>query len=58
MFYSFHVSDLSFYTPWKYQKTRCFLMFSGGLERNQLNEMGYEKLLKKRCLYFSKILSV
>ena len=24
---------VSFYTPWKYQKTRCFLIFSGGVER-------------------------
>ena len=25
---------ISFYTPWKHQKTRCFLMFSGGIERD------------------------
>ena len=24
-----------FYTPWKHQKTRGFLMFSGGIERDQ-----------------------
>ena len=31
---------VSFYTPWKHQKTRGFLMFSGGLERDQWHEMG------------------
>ena len=31
---------VSFYTPWKQQKTRSFLMFSGGIERDQWHEMG------------------
>ena len=31
---------VSFYTSWKHQKTRSFHMFSGGIERNQWNEMG------------------
>ena len=26
---------VSFYTPWKHQKTKGFLMFSGGLERDR-----------------------
>ena len=30
----------SFYTPGKYQKTRGFLMFSGGIETDQWHEMG------------------
>ena len=28
-------------TSWKYQKTSAFLMFSGGVERDQWHEMGY-----------------
>ena len=35
----FHATGL-FYTPWKYQKTSSFLMFSGGRERDELHEMG------------------
>ena len=31
---------ISFDTPWKHQKTRGFLMFSGGLKRVQWHEMG------------------
>ena len=31
---------VSFYTPWKNQKARCFLMFSGGQERDPWHEMG------------------
>ena len=30
---------ISFYTPWKQQKTYCFLMFSEGIERDQWHEM-------------------
>ena len=30
---------ISFDTPWK-QKTRGFLMFSGGIKRDQWHEMG------------------
>ena len=30
----------SFYIPWKLQKTRGFLMFSGGIEKDQWHEMG------------------
>ena len=30
---------ISFYTPWKHQKTRVFLMFSEGIESNQWHEM-------------------
>ena len=30
-----------FCTPWKYQKTRGFLIFSGGVEREQWYEIGY-----------------
>ena len=28
---------LSFYSPWKPQKSRCFLLFSGGIERHDLD---------------------
>ena len=31
---------ISFYIPWKHQKTRGFLMFSRGMERDQCHEMG------------------
>ena len=31
---------VSFYTTCKHQKTRRFLMFSGGIERDQWHEMG------------------
>ena len=31
---------LSFETPWKKQKTFGFLVFSGGMERDQWHEMG------------------
>ena len=30
---------VSFDTPWKHQKTRGFMMFSGGIERDQWHEM-------------------
>ena len=30
---------LSFYTPWKHQKTRGFGIFSGGKERDQSHDM-------------------
>ena len=29
------MSLVFFYTPWKHQKTFCFLMLSGGIERDQ-----------------------
>ena len=35
---------VSFYTAWKHQKTSGFLMFSGGIERDQWHEMGYNLL--------------
>ena len=31
---------VSFDTPWKHQQARGFLMFSGGIERHQMYEMG------------------
>ena len=31
---------VTFYIPWKYEKTRGFLMFSGGIERDHCHEMG------------------
>lgn len=33
------MSQVSFYTPWKYQKTRGFIFFSGGIERDQCRQM-------------------
>ena len=35
---------VSFYTSWKYQKTRGFLIFSGGIERDQCRDMCWKKL--------------
>ena len=37
-------SLVSFYTPWKYQTTRSFLIFSGGMERSQWHEIISESL--------------
>ena len=31
---------VSFDTPWKHQRTKGFLMFSGGIEKDQWHEMG------------------
>ena len=31
--------QVSFYTPWKHQKTKGFLMFPGVIERDQWHEM-------------------
>ena len=31
---------ISFYTPWKHQRTSGFLMFPGWRERDQWHEMG------------------
>ena len=33
-------ATISFYTPWKHQKTKGFLMFFGGIERDEWHEMG------------------
>ena len=38
---------VSFHTPWKYFKTRSFLMFSRGTERDRWHEMGKEELAKR-----------
>ena len=48
---------VSFYSPWKHQKNKGFLMFSGGIEWNKWNELnkvirkqwrlvGYEELIQ------------
>ena len=34
------MSLVSFNTPWKHQKTSSFLMFSGGIQKDQWREMG------------------
>ena len=39
---------VSFYIPWKHQKTSGFLMFSGGIERDQWHEM--DQCTKTRLL--------
>ena len=36
---SHYMPLFSFYTSWKHQKTKGFLMFSGGIEREQWQEM-------------------
>ena len=38
-FNPFHATDLFWY-PWKHEKTRGFLTFSGGIKRDQWHEMG------------------
>ena len=37
---------IAFYTPWKHQKTRGFLKFSGNTERKQWHEMGYNSIVE------------
>ena len=37
---------ISFDTPWKHQKTRGFMMFSGGIKRDQWHEMGEVNVLQ------------
>ena len=36
------------YTPWKYKKTSRFLMFLGGIERDQCHEIDYWEVFKHR----------
>ena len=43
---------VSFYTPWKHQRTSGLLMFSGCIEKNQRHEMGSSK--QKNCLPYHK----
>ena len=43
-----------FYTPWKRQKTRSFLTFSGGIGREHWPEMGLTRLLQV-LLKFSSV---
>ena len=50
-----HFMPLVFlYTPWKHQKTSAFLMFSGGIERDQWHEIGL--VVSFRSLWSSFIL--
>ena len=45
---------VSFYTPWKHQKTRGFLMPPGGTERDQWHEMCWSKAFcEPNCLSVS-----
>ena len=37
-----------FYTPWKHEKTKIFLVFSGGIKWEHSPEMGYEKTISGR----------
>ena len=43
---------VSFYTPWKHQKTYAILMFSRSLERDQWHEMGQQEF------YFSFLVTL
>ena len=43
----------SFFTPWKHQKTRDFLMFSGGIERKRCPKKGLSVFYKKIALNIS-----
>ena len=47
---------LPFYTPWKDQKTSGFLIFSGGIERNNWPEMG-KKLVWLQILLIQIVFS-
>ena len=53
---------ISFDTPWKHQKIRGFMMFSGGIKRDQWHEMGWwsskniAKCDRKQCC--SKIMAI
>ena len=50
-----HFMPLVFlYTPWKHKKTSAFLMFSGGIERDQWHEIGL--VVSFRSLWSSFIL--
>ena len=40
MLLALFTSEVSFYTPWKHKQTSGFQMFSGGIEREKLHEMG------------------
>ena len=40
--------QVSFYTPWKHQKTKGFLMFPGVIERDQWHEMS-EIVINSGC---------
>ena len=44
----------SFYTPWRHQKISGFLMFSGGIERDQWHKIGQNR----KHLMFYKTLNV
>ena len=47
---------VSFYTPWKHHKTRGFLMFTGGIERDQWYETGSWGGWRDMCLNNSLLL--
>ena len=44
----------SFYTPRKYQKTKGFLMFSGGIERGKWHKMSYYRIISN---FFKKLIN-
>ena len=50
---SFTISPfhISFYTHWKRQKTRGFLIFSAGIERDQWHEIGWDKFYCCRLIF-------
>ena len=45
---------LPFYTPWKHQKTKLFLVFSGGIKWEHWQNMGWNCSLKKLRLIMKK----
>ena len=54
LYYLTHfMSLISFQTPWKHQKTRSFLLFSGGIKSDQWHEMGsygsFKEFLNSKC---------
>ena len=44
---TFFLPLIDFHTPWKHQKTRGFLVFSGGMERHRWHKKCKKKVTKK-----------
>ena len=49
-----HFVPLVSFTSWKHQKTRGFLIFSGGLERNQWHDIGWFTAINTFSKVFGK----
>ena len=47
---------ISFVTHWKHQKTSGFLMFSGGIKRDQVTWNGFTSLIT--CSFINKLINI